>query len=134
MQALAGVDLRRRSFITIKFSRNVPHALAYKQLTKLVHAMFCCLHFYCVRVEPHCRHESTVYLTTRTGQSKRDILIHYVLLSFRHFKILTHSRKYWKQSTSLRVSKLCFRVSKDFSVSKTQSTTVSHCLLLYYLQ
>ena len=35
MQAPALIDLRRRSFIMIKFSRTVPHALAYKQLTKL---------------------------------------------------------------------------------------------------
>ena len=35
MQAPALVDLRRRSFIMIKFSRTVSHALAYKQLTKL---------------------------------------------------------------------------------------------------
>ena len=47
MQAPALVDLRRGSFIMIKFFRTVPHALAYKQLTKLrqVHAMFCCRHF-----------------------------------------------------------------------------------------
>ena len=30
MQAPAFVDLRRRSFIMVKFSRTVPHALAYK--------------------------------------------------------------------------------------------------------
>ena len=43
MQTPALVDLRRRNFIVIKFSRTVPHALlAYKQLTELrqVHAMF----------------------------------------------------------------------------------------------
>ena len=47
MQAPALVDLRRRSFIMIKFSRAVPNVLAYKQLTKFrqVHAMFCCRHF-----------------------------------------------------------------------------------------
>ena len=38
MQAPALVDLRRRSFIMIKFSRTVPHALAYKRLTKLLQA------------------------------------------------------------------------------------------------
>ena len=34
MQAQALVDLRRRSFVMIKFSRTV-HALAYMELTKL---------------------------------------------------------------------------------------------------
>ena len=85
IQASSLVDLRRRSFTMIKLSRTVPHALAYKQLTKLcqVHAMFCCRHFGCVRIEPHCRHESTEFLTTRTDQSKCDILIHYVLNLFK---------------------------------------------------
>ena len=47
MQTPALVDLRRRSFVMIKFSRAVPSALAYKQLTELrqVHAMFCCRDF-----------------------------------------------------------------------------------------
>ena len=46
MQAPALADLRSRSFIMIKFSRIVLHALAYKQLTKLlqVHVMFCSRH------------------------------------------------------------------------------------------
>ena len=35
-------------------------------------------------------------------------------------------------SALLHVSKLSFRVSKYFSVSKTQQITVGHCLLLYY--
>ena len=42
--------------------------------------MFCCRHFYSVRIEPHCRHRSTEFLTTQTDQSKRDILIDYVLM------------------------------------------------------
>ena len=84
IQAPALVDLRRRSFIMIKFSRTVQHAPAYKQLTKLrqVPAMFCCRHFWCVRIEPHRRHESTEFLTTRTDHSKRYILFHYVLKNF----------------------------------------------------
>ena len=84
MQAPALVDMRHRSFIMIKFFRTVPHAPAYKQLTKLrqVPAMFCCRHFQCVQIKPHCRHESTKFLTTRTDQSKRGILIHYVLIMF----------------------------------------------------
>ena len=41
MQAPAFVNLRRRSFIMVKFSRTVPHALAYKQLTKIVKYMQC---------------------------------------------------------------------------------------------
>ena len=47
MQAPALADLRCRSFIMIKFSRTVPHTLAYKELnnTSQVHAMFCCRHF-----------------------------------------------------------------------------------------
>ena len=47
MQASTLVDLRRRSFIMIIFSRTVPHAVAYKQLVKLrqLHAMFCFRHF-----------------------------------------------------------------------------------------
>ena len=92
MQAQALVDLRRRSFIVIKFSRTVPHTLAYKQLTILrqVHAsaMFCCHDFCCVRIEPHCRHESTEFLTMRTDQSNvwRDILIHDFLKLIYHLR------------------------------------------------
>ena len=84
MRTPALVDLRHRSFIMIKFSRTVPNALAYKQLTKLrqVYAMFCCRHFYCVLIEPHCRHESTEFSKTRTDQSKRAILIHHVLMGY----------------------------------------------------
>ena len=41
--------------------------------------MFCCYHFYCVRIEPHCKHRSIEFLTTQTDQSKRNILIDYVL-------------------------------------------------------
>ena len=41
--------------------------------------MFCCRHFYCVQIEPHCKHRSIEFLTTQTGQSKGDILINYVL-------------------------------------------------------
>ena len=71
IQAPALVDLRRHSFIMIKFSRTVPHALTYKQLTKLlqVHSMFCC-HFWCVRIEPHCRQESTECLTLRIPRGR----------------------------------------------------------------
>ena len=56
-----------------------------KQLIKLheVHAMFCCRHFYSVRIESHCRHRSIEFLTTQTDQSKLDILIHYVLIIFK---------------------------------------------------
>ena len=84
MQAPVLVELRRRCFVMIKVSRTVPHALAYKQLTKLlqVHAMFCCRHFQRVRIERHCRHDTTEFLTTRTDQSKRDILIYYDLIDF----------------------------------------------------
>ena len=39
--------------------------------------------------------------------------------------VLKHSRKYHKHSASLRVSKLSFRVSKHFYMSKTQKTTVT---------
>ena len=42
--------------------------------------MFCCRHFYCVRIELHCKHRSIEFLTTQTDQSKRDILIDYVLI------------------------------------------------------
>ena len=81
MQASSLVNLRRHSLMMIKLSRTVSHAMAYKQLTKRrqVHAMFCCRHFQCVRIKSHCRHEPTEFLTTRTDQSKRDILIQYVL-------------------------------------------------------
>ena len=41
--------------------------------------MFCCRDFYCVRIEPQCKHRSIEFLTTQTDQSKRDILIDYVL-------------------------------------------------------
>ena len=55
-----------------------------KQLIKLreVHAMFYCRHFNSVRIESHSRHPSIKFLTTQTDQSKRDILIHYVLKCF----------------------------------------------------
>ena len=49
---------------------------------KLCQVMFCCRHFYCVRIEPHCKHRSIVFLTTQTDQSKGDILIDYVLNAF----------------------------------------------------
>ena len=42
--------------------------------------MFCCRHFYCVRIEQHCKHRSIEFLTTQTHQTKRDILIDYVLI------------------------------------------------------
>ena len=75
-QAPALVDLRRHSFIMVKFSR-----LAYKQLTKLrqVHAMFCVAISSGFESNHNCRHESTEFLTTRADQSKHDILVHYVL-------------------------------------------------------
>ena len=68
MQAAALVDLRRSQYRLrkrvgsqrkFKFSRIV--TLAYKQHAKhrQVLIMFCCRHFYCVRIEPHCRHRST---------------------------------------------------------------------------
>ena len=41
--------------------------------------MFCCRHFYCVRIESHFKHRSIEFLTTQTDQSKPDILIDYVL-------------------------------------------------------
>ena len=41
--------------------------------------MFCCRHFYRVRIEPHCKHRSIEFLTTQTDQSEGDILIDYVL-------------------------------------------------------
>ena len=41
MQAPSLVNLRRRSFIMIKFSRTVPNALAYKQLTNFVKYVQC---------------------------------------------------------------------------------------------
>ena len=47
---------------------------------KLCQVMFCCRHFYCVRIEPHCKHRSIEFLTTQTDQSKGDILIDYVLI------------------------------------------------------
>ena len=43
--------------------------------------MFCCRHFYCVRIEPHWKHRSIEFLTTQTDQSKGDILIDYVLIA-----------------------------------------------------
>ena len=49
---------------------------------KLCQVMFCCRHFYRVRIEPHCKHRSIVFLTTQTDQSKGDILIDYVLKLF----------------------------------------------------
>ena len=50
---------------------------------KLCQVMFCCRHFYRVRIEPHCKHRSIEFLTTQTDQSKGDILIDYVLNIFR---------------------------------------------------
>ena len=44
--------------------------------------MFCCRHFYRVRIEPHYKHRSIEFLTTQTDQSKGDILIDYVLKEF----------------------------------------------------
>ena len=67
MQAPALVNLRRHTFIMFKFFRTVPHALAYKQLTQTSSSTYNVL-------------LSTEILTTRTDQSKRDILIHYALL------------------------------------------------------
>ena len=44
--------------------------------------MLCCRHFYCVRIEPHFRHQSAKFLTKQTDQSKRNILIDDVLNYF----------------------------------------------------
>ena len=52
---------------------------------KLCQVMFCCRHFYCVRIEPHCKHRSIEFLTTQTDQSKGNILIDYVLTVFYPF-------------------------------------------------
>ena len=41
--------------------------------------MFYCSHFYCVRIEPHCKHRSIEFLTTQTDQPKRDILIMFLI-------------------------------------------------------
>ena len=41
-----------------------------------------CRPFYCVGIEPHCKHGSIEFSTTQTDQSKRDILIDYVLIFF----------------------------------------------------
>ena len=49
---------------------------------KLCQVMFCCRHFYRVRIEPHCKHRSIEFLTTQTDQSEGDILIDYVLNYF----------------------------------------------------
>ena len=59
----------------------VTRALACKKLKKRrqVHVVFCCRHFYYVRIKSHCRHRSTELLTTQTDQSKRYVLIDYVL-------------------------------------------------------
>ena len=58
---------------------------------------FCCRHFYCVRIEPHCKHRSIEFLTTQTDQSKRDILINYVLINF-----LNKSNHWWGSILSAR--------------------------------
>ena len=48
--------------------------------------MFCCRHFYRVRIKPHCKHRSIEFLTTQTDQSKGDIVIDYVLSLFHRFE------------------------------------------------
>ena len=52
------------------------HACVFR---KLCQVMFCCRHFYRVRIEPHCKHRSIEFLTMQTDQSKGDILIDHVL-------------------------------------------------------
>ena len=47
------------------------------QATHKTSSMFCCS---VIRIESHCRHRSTEFLTTQSGQSKRDVLIHYLLI------------------------------------------------------
>ena len=51
-------------------------------LESFCQVMFYCCHFYFVRIEPHCRHRSTEVLIMQTDQSKRDILIDYVLMIY----------------------------------------------------
>ena len=52
------------------------------RLENFCQVMFSCRHFYCVWVEPHCKHRPVEFLTTQTDQSKRDILIDYVPIIF----------------------------------------------------
>ena len=66
------------------FKRRILVKLVYcenenSRIENFCQVMFCCRHFYCIRIEPHCKHRSIKFLTAQTDQSKRDILIYYVL-------------------------------------------------------
>ena len=64
-----------------------------------------------LRTEPHCRHGSTRFLTTQSDQSKRHILIDYIL---KHFNIVS---TFAILREGLRVSLLSILILFNFKVS-----------------
>ena len=96
--------------------------------------MFCCRQFYCIRIELHCKHMSIEFLTTQTDQSKRDILIDYVLILF--FRLRCYSASF-PLIIFLSFSSLFFEEVKAapfFSFSTVSFATSRASFQIYFLR
>ena len=83
--------------------------------------MFFCHHFYCVRIETHCRHRSTKFLTTQSDQSKRDILVGHVLNCFQKCKMKNF---HWLLVKCIIWSTLNLMSHQNFQCDKRQQMSV----------
>ena len=95
---------------------------------KLSQVMFCCRHFYRIRIEPHCKHRSIEFLTMQTDQSKGDILIDYVLniLSTEKKGLKTKEKTFWTFSV------LSSSYSRSFNTQEPKNLWIKNtqCLIL----